>query len=427
MDTEPSAGPPSTERAEEVGPIQPSQPGIALIGVSGWNTIPLATTPFNGVWKITNNTAGQFPAFAAQSGVKPVTGNFSGLGWTAIALLGGPGWNTIPVAFPRPGGYWTVTNQTAAGFSGWSQEPGATALTGDFAGTGKTAIALTGGAGWNTMPLALSNGDGTWTVSNLGPEPGSFTQFPQGAAQSGVTAVAGDFSYGGTPRPGIALVGGLDWDTVPVAFAQMGPGGTWLATNPYVGEFGGWAAQPGVRVVTGKFSNSGLTDIALLGPGWGTIPVAFANPEGGWTVTNQPAPQFPQWGTTPGVTVVTGRFSNNGLTDIALLGSPFWDTIPVAFANGDGSWSVTNQPVKDFPGLSSEWDVTAVPCDFSSPSRWTTIALTGGSDWSSIPIAVSSGNGNGNWSVNQNQVISFPGWAATSGATALPVQVPTTS
>ena len=78
----------------------------------------------------------------------------------------------------------------AGGFSLWAAEPGVTVLTGDFGKTGKTAIALTGGASWDTMPLALPNGDGTWEITNVGVAPSSYSEFPGWAAQPGVTAVA---------------------------------------------------------------------------------------------------------------------------------------------------------------------------------------------------------------------------------------------
>jgi hypothetical protein len=45
--------------------------------------------------------------------VKVVTGNFSGSGLTDIALVGGPGWNTVPIAFATTGGSWTITNMNA--------------------------------------------------------------------------------------------------------------------------------------------------------------------------------------------------------------------------------------------------------------------------------------------------------------------------
>ena len=110
--------------------------------------------------------------------------------------------------------------------------------------------------------------------------------------------------------------------------------------------------QPGVRVVTGDFNGNGLTDIALVRqtPGWGSIPVAFANGDGTWNITNGAVGDFiTSWANQPGVRVVAGDFNGNGLTDMALVRqTPGWKTIPVAFANGDGTWNITNGAVADF-------------------------------------------------------------------------------
>jgi kumamolisin len=388
--------------------------GIALTGGSGWQTIPVAFTTGSGVWSVTNNSVGQFPGWAAQPGVKAVTGNFKGSGLTGIALLGGSGWTTIPVALSNGDGTWTVTNSPAGQFSDWAAQSGAKVLTGDFGGTGRTGIALTGGSGWNTMPLALSNADGTWTVTNVGPASYSNTEFPDWAAQSGVTAVAGDFS--GTGQAVIALVGGAGWQTIPMAFPLAGSGGTWITTNQPVGEFPGWAAQSGVKVVTGDFSGNGRTDIALLGgSGWTTIPIAFSTGNGSWTVTNSPAGQFSDWAAEPGVTVVTGKFSGTGRTGIALLGGPDWTTIPVAFSNGDGTWTVTNSAAGEFSGWAAQSGAKVVTGDFAGTGL-TVIALAGGPGWDTIPVAFPVGSGN--WSVTNPFVSGFPGWAATQNVSA---------
>ena len=82
----------------------------------------------------------------------------------------------------------------------------------------------------------------------------------------------------------------------------------------------------------------------------GSIPVAFANGDGTWNVTNGPVADFiTSWASAPGVRVVAGDFNGNGLTDLALVRqTPGWGSIPVAFANGDGTWNITNGPVADF-------------------------------------------------------------------------------
>jgi hypothetical protein len=117
-----------------------------------------------------------------------------------------------------------------------------------------------------------------------------------------------------------------------------------------------WAHQPGVRLIAGDFNGNGLTDIALVRqtPGWATIPIAFAQGDGTWTITNGDAPQFiTDWAHQPGVRLIAGDFNDNGLTDIALVRqTPGWATIPVAFSAGDGTWKVTNG---DAPQFITDW------------------------------------------------------------------------
>jgi hypothetical protein len=104
------------------------------------------------------------------------------------------------------------------------------------------------------------------------------------------------------------------WGSIPVAFSN-GDGTWAITNGPAVPFIGGdeWASGPGVRVVTGDFNGNGRTDIALVRqtPGWGSIPVAFSNGDGTWAITNGPAVPFiggDEWASGPGVRVVTGDF-----------------------------------------------------------------------------------------------------------------------
>jgi hypothetical protein len=55
----------------------------------------------------------------------------------------------------------------------------------DFNGDGKADLALTGGPSWNTVPVAFSNGDGTFRVTDT-----MEVTFATYAAQTGAQPVS---------------------------------------------------------------------------------------------------------------------------------------------------------------------------------------------------------------------------------------------
>ena len=79
--------------------------------------------------------------------------------------------------------------------------------------------------------------------------------------------------------------------------------------------------------------------------GWWTVPVAFSNGNGTFTVTNSPVPNIPVWAQDPTAKVVAGDVNHDGRADLMLTGGDGWWTLPVAFSNGNGTFSVTNAPI----------------------------------------------------------------------------------
>ncbi|MBE8969127.1 VCBS repeat-containing protein [Nostocales cyanobacterium LEGE 12452] len=335
-------------------------------------------------FNITNYGIGEFAGWATAGGVQILTGDFNNDGRTDVALLRqSPGWTTMPVAFANGNGTWQITNYSIDDFASWATTSGVQILTGDFNNDGSTDVALLRqNAGWTTMPVAFANGNGTWQITNY-----SIGDFASWATAGGVRPLTGDFNNDG--RTDVALLRqSAGWTTMPVAFANGN--GTWQITNYSIDEFAGWATAGGVRPLTGDFNNDGSTDIALLrqNAGWTTMPVAFANGNGTWQITNYSIGEFAGWATAGGVRPLTGDFNNDGSTDVALLRqSPGWTTMPVAFANGNGTWQITNYSIGDFAGWATASGVRSLTGDFNNDNRTDVLLLRQNAGWTTMPIA----------------------------------------
>ncbi|WP_405060163.1 VCBS repeat-containing protein [Kribbella sp. NBC_01505] len=385
---------------------------IALAGTAGFRTLPVALAQgAGGAFTRTNHAAAEFAYWAGGPGVKIINEDFNGDGRTDLALTGAAGWTTVPVAMSNGDGTFTVHNSPVSQFPGWAAAPNATVTAGDFNNDGRTDLALTGAAGWTTVPVAMSNGDGTFTVHNS-----PVSQFPGWAAAPNATVTAGDFNNDG--RTDLALTGAAGWTTIPVAMSNGN--GTFTVQNNPAGQFPYWASGARTKVTAGDFNNDGRTDLALTGaPEFVTIPVAMSNGNGTFTVQNNPAGQFPYWASGARTKVTAGDFNNDGRTDLVLTGAPEFVTIPVAMSNGDGTFTVHNNPAGSFPYWASS-EATVLGGDFNNDGR-TDLAQTGEPGWTTIPVALS--NGNGTFTVQNQALADFPQWAARASG---PVDAPFT-
>lgn len=320
---------------------------IALTGGAGWTTVPIAHSLGNGSFSFTNAALANFPSWASGAGVKKLTGDFNGDGKTDLLLTGG-GFTTIPVALSLgAAGTFNVVNQPLANFTAWASLPNVKAVVGDFDNDGRDDVALTGNSFFTTIPIAFSNGDGTFTLTNL-----PLATFEGWSATSGVIPVAGDFNHDG--RDDIALVGGLNFSTLPVATATSTRGSFTVSNQPFV-TFQGWAQGSGSVPIGGDFNHDGCADIALVGsPSFTTIPIALGSSSGFFSIVNQPLADFTTFATWPNASAVPGDFNNDGRTDIALVGSSSFTTVPIALASTiGGEFSLVNLPMASFPGLAA--------------------------------------------------------------------------
>lgn len=290
-------------------------------------------------------------------------------------------------------------------------------ITGNFNGNGCTDIALlqqlTGS--FSAIPVAFAEGDGEWDVTRGRADKDLSTEFAKLAKEQGVRVLTGDFN--GSRLTDIALVNQLEgWDSIPIAFARGD--GDWEVANCKVGPFAKWATFKGVEVITGDFTGNGRTDIALVRlKGWNSIPIAFSRGDGQWNLTNKNVlGNFAKLAMERGVEIITGDFNGNGRTDIALIKrSPGWSTIPIAFANGDGSWTVTNEDIgESFASKIATYGVKVVTGDFNGNGK-TDIALVKvvSPGWNTIPIAFALENGK--WNITNGFVGNFGLNFATDG------------
>jgi predicted alpha/beta hydrolase len=312
--------------------------------------VPVAFSSGDGRFAVRNEPLPQFAGWAGTSGVQVLTGDFNGDGKTDLALVrtGAPGWSSVPVALSTGDGRFAVHNRPLADFGTWAAASDVRVLTGDFDGDGRTDLALVrvGPAGWASVPVALSTGDGGFAVQNR-----PLADFAGWATMSGVQAVTGDFD--GDRRTDIAMVrtGPSGWESVPVALST-GDGGFSVRNRP-VPEFAGLATAAGVRVLAGDFDGDRRTDLALLRqePGWASVPVALSAGDGTFAVQNRAVAAFADWAAAPGVRPVVGDFTGDGRADVALVRhQPGWSSIPVA-ASGQGGFTVQNAGVGPF----AEW------------------------------------------------------------------------
>ncbi len=358
-----------------------------------WNTVPVLFANGNGSWTSANENV---PSWANQPGVISISGDFDGNGREDIAFHrpGGP-WNTVPVLFANGNGSWTSTNQNAPS---WANQPGVIAIPGDFNGDERTDIAFhRPGGPWNTVPVLLSNGNGSWTTFNL--------NAPSWANQQDVIAIPGDFN--GDERTDIAFHRpGGPWNTVPVLLSNGN--GSWTDANQSAPS---WANQQDVIAIPGDFNGDERTDIAFHRPGgpWNTVPILFSNGNGSWASANR---NVPSWANQPDVVAISGDFNSDDYTDIAFHrpGGP-WNTVPVLLANGTGSWFSANNSA---PSWANQPGVVAISGDFNADYHTDIAFHRPGGPWNTVPVLFSTGTGS--WAATNENV---PSWANQTGVIAI--------
>jgi len=376
---------------------------LALALLCMW--VPPATADLNLVeWDLTETSiSSNFPRWLAKKNGTVIRGDFNGDGRDDFALMR-KNWKTIPVAFSVGNGGWNIRNEKIGGAfdnGGWKlrREVIEKAMVGDFNGDGLTDIALFL-PGWSLMPVIFADGEGGWNLTTEMTD----NNWRQWAAYKGVSNKSGDFN--GDGRADVALMKD-GWTSMPVAFSD-GIGG-WTITNVQsdAGAFNEWATATKTRGskrasikyhIVEDFNGDGLSDMAVTRPGWRSIPIAFADGNGGWYITDRQVSN--DWKLE--AEIVPGDFNGDGSTDLSFV-KRGQQTVSVALADGSGGWTYTTKRV-GFASQSDQWrpdSKTKIRAgDFNRDGLTDIILARPG--WSNMPIALADGSGG--WTLSNKHV-----------------------
>jgi hypothetical protein len=233
-------------------------------------------------------SAPSFGGWSKDTSIRALAGEFDGdtNALSDVILVGGA-WQAMPTARSRTtADRFDITNFSSFIFQTYAAVPNVEPLIGDYDGDKRSDVALSGGAGWEAMPVAFTRAGADYWVTNQ-----YFKPFQTYSSPSGVTRLVGNF-VSNANRSSIALIGGGNLKTIPVA-VSLGDGNFTLKDFEHKADWGIWAGIANVKAVKGRFNSDAYDDIALTGgAGWNNVPIALASGDGTFSIRNTYAPAY---------------------------------------------------------------------------------------------------------------------------------------
>lgn len=385
------------------------RPDIVLTGAAGWNGMATALGTGTGAFTTAYAPSPAFAAWASLPGAQIATGRFDNDADDDIVLTGVAGWTTLKMAHSNGNGTFTVSQPPAGQFPGWAATPGARVLSGDFNGDGRTDLALTATDSATTIPVAYANGNGTFTYANP-----SVPNFATNAQHWAARVYAADLN--GDGRTDLASIPGEDALLTDLSISVAYSTGTGftdadLSLPDFVGRSDG-------RIVTaGDFNGDHRTDFALVLDD--QMIMAYSMGTSFALYQASATPQFYLRANQPGARIIATDNDCDGRPDLVVISEPTgtWNSIPVAMYRRAEDYFVMDDIVPAFTQFSRTPNAQLLTGDYDGDGC-EDMALVGGAGWTSVPIAIS--NGDGSYHEGDTPASAFAGWAAGASPVVLP-------
>ena len=195
------------------------------------------------------------------------------------------------------------------------------------------------------------------------------------------------------------IVGDFHRHTSGDEIAMWNPGWGSVPLYRFMGQFFGfttvnipqphrWIHDPEVQRMVGDFNGDGLDDIALRRQGWGSTPVYFANTLGGFDVTN--VPQAENRINNMAYNQLVADFDGDHDADI-LVFNPGLSHVLVYRSNGNGSFTPIRTPLNASTHFINLGDAVRILGDFDGRNGADVVVWRPG--WNSIPVYFANGDG----------------------------------